>query len=112
MTEGIPATLPALATAEKLQRKALTVGMALPTVTDDARWVAGSLSQLEHAAHRGERHEVAGDRAPLVSGDGDAELVGELLFSLVNLARLLGVDAEGALASRARRFRAEVEHYG
>ena len=38
--------------------------------------------------------------------------IGELLFSLVNLARVLGVDPEGALASRVRRFRTEVERYG
>ena len=35
-----------------------------------------------------------------------------LHFSVVNLARVLGVDPESALASRVRRFRSEVERYG
>ncbi|HEY5097186.1 MAG TPA: MazG nucleotide pyrophosphohydrolase domain-containing protein, partial [Acidimicrobiales bacterium] len=36
VTEGIPAALPALALATKLQRKALAVGMVLPEVADEA----------------------------------------------------------------------------
>ena len=40
VTEGIPAALPALALAAKLQRKALAVGMVLPAVADEAVRVA------------------------------------------------------------------------
>ncbi len=40
VTEGIPAALPALALAAKLQRKALAVGMVLPSVADEAVSVA------------------------------------------------------------------------
>ena len=54
MTEGIPATLPALAVAAKLQRKALAVGMVLPSVADDALRIANGVAALESDA-RGPR---------------------------------------------------------
>ncbi len=38
-----------------------------------------------------------------------AEAIGDLLFSLANVARQIGVDPETALRARAARFRAEVD---
>ncbi len=110
VTEGIPATLPALAVAAKLQRKALAVGMVLPSVADDAARIAKGVAGLEADVHaRPDRTGEAVTEAPSTTEVSD---VGELLFSLVNLSRILGVDPEGALASRVRRFRTEVERYG
>jgi uncharacterized protein YabN with tetrapyrrole methylase and pyrophosphatase domain len=43
--------------------------------------------------------------------DRDAE-IGDLLFSLVNLARAMGVDPESALRVTAAAFRARVEALG
>ena len=45
-------------------------------------------------------------------GADNAETIGDLLFSLANLARVLGVDPENALRARAARYRAEVETRG
>jgi tetrapyrrole methylase family protein / MazG family protein len=110
VTEGIPATLPALAVAAKLQRKALTVGLVLPSVAEEALRIADGVAGLEADAHA---RQGGPDRAESgAPGTTEVAEVGELLFSLVNLARVLGVDPEIALASRARRFRAEVERYG
>ena len=108
VTEGIPAALPALALAAKLQRKALAVGMVLPGVADEAARVAEGVSRLPSAT------EGAPDRVGDGEGGGAAGAgpVGELLFSLANLARLLGVDPETALRARAVQFRAEVEIRG
>lgn len=110
VTEGIPATLPALAVAAKLQRKALAVGMVLPSVADDALRIANGVAELELDLRTSQ--DVAATAAIETPTATDVSNIGELLFSLVNLARVLGVDPEGALASRLRRFRAEVERYG
>jgi tetrapyrrole methylase family protein / MazG family protein len=110
VTEGIPATLPALAVAAKLQRKALAVDMVLPSVADDALAIANGVAGLE--AEWRARQALAAEASTATQGATDVSEIGNLLFSLVNLARVLGVDPEGALASRVRRFRAEVERYG
>ena len=46
VTEGIPLAMPALALAAKLQRKALAVGMVLPTLADEAERVATDVAAL------------------------------------------------------------------
>ncbi len=47
VTEGIPAALPALSLAAKLQRKAVAVGMVLPGATDEAVRMMEALAALE-----------------------------------------------------------------
>jgi len=97
--EGVPQSLPALLRAQRLQVKAGRVGFDWPT------WVEAWAKVREEVA---EVDEVigAGDTARV-----KAEL-GDLLFSLVNVARLLDIDAEDTLRQAAdtftRRFR-EVE---
>ncbi|MGH9080396.1 MAG: MazG nucleotide pyrophosphohydrolase domain-containing protein, partial [Acidimicrobiales bacterium] len=109
VTEGIPAALPALALAAKLQRKALAVGMVMPGVADEAVEVAARVARLVPSAgaypegHRGVDESGRADQA--------AEL-GALLFSVVNVARSLGVDPETALRARSAAFRASVEAHG
>jgi uncharacterized protein YabN with tetrapyrrole methylase and pyrophosphatase domain len=45
--------------------------------------------------------------------DPDTDIdIGELLFSLVNLARAMGVDPESALRTKAAAFRATVDARG
>ena len=110
VTEGIPAALPALALVAKLQRKALAVGMAVPTVAEEAILVAQGMSALAGA-------DAAGTRSwGITDGEGgqadDAAEVAEVLFSLVNVARSLGVDPETALRARAADFRASIEDRG
>lgn len=100
VTEGIPAALPALALVAKLQRKALAVGMALPGASDEVARVTAGLSTL-----------VGTDGEMNATVDPAVE-VGELLFALVNLARLLGVEPETALRARAANFRRSVETLG
>lgn len=104
VTEGIPAALPGLALAAKLQRKATAIGMVLPALADEAARVA------EGAAALG---QLGGDPADVADGEGGdrsrAHAVGDLLFAAVGVARALGVDPETALLSRAAAFRAEIE---
>jgi tetrapyrrole methylase family protein/MazG family protein len=97
ITEGIPAAMPALALTAKLQRKGLAVGMQFPGLSEEVTHLVATAARLTDSADGG--------------GDGEAD-IGELLFSLVNLARTLGVDPESALRARAAAFRTTVEALG
>jgi tetrapyrrole methylase family protein / MazG family protein len=117
VTEGIPAALPALALTAKLQRKALAVGMVLPSVADEAVRVADGILSLGASVSDGSGLDASGEARRAVSdGEGgradDAANVGEVLFALVNVARTLGVDPETALRARAASFRSSVEEQG
>ena len=96
--DRIPAALPALARADKLQKRAARVGFDWPDATQ-------VLDKLEE--------EIAELRQALESPDDSdhlAEEAGDLLFACVNLARHLELDAETALrdanAKFTRRFHA------
>jgi len=114
ITEGIPAALPALALAAKLQRKGLAVGMHLDGPEEVARSVAAAVAPLGLAAGVA----GAGDADPRGPGDDaaagadEAAQIGALLFSVVSLARALDVDPESALRARAAAFRRDVEALG
>ena len=85
----VPETLPALLLAQKVQRRAASVGFDYPDV-------AGALSDLEDEVEE-LRAEPSGDE------------LGDVLFAAVNVARHLGVDPELALRDTTRRFVARVE---
>ncbi len=89
--EGIPRSLPALIYAQRTQEKAASVGFDWPEVEP-------ILAKLEE--ERGELKEaLAADDAIQVR-----EELGDLLFTLVNLARKLHIDAESALKETTRKF--------
>ena len=100
VVDGVPLSLPALVRAEKLQRRAATLGLDLPDA--GAAWsaVEGELAGLREAAASGAGDAGAGsDTEPDV-----AAVVGGVLFGIVNLARKLDVDAEATLRCTAGRF--------
>jgi ATP diphosphatase len=92
--DGVPLALPALSRALKLQDKAAKVGFDWEKKSDVEAKIAEELGELARAPDQAAAHEEVGD----------------LLFALVNLARWLDVDPEGALrdanAKFERRFRA------
>ncbi len=88
--DGVPGALPALARADKLQRRAARVGFDWP----DADAVLPKIDE--------ELAEIA--EARTVAPDPVAEEVGDLLFSVVNLARKLNVDPETALRYANSKF--------
>ena len=89
---GVPTSLPALLAAYRMTQKAAGVGFDWP----DAEAVLAKADE-----------EIAEVREALAQGDRDAvrEEVGDLLFTLANLARKLDVDPEAALAGTNRKFR-------
>lgn len=95
--DGVPAALPALLRAQRTQHKAAKVGF-------DWKGAEGPDAKLDE--------EIAELRAAMREGkkEGVSEELGDVLFTLVNLARHLDVDAESALRAAtekfARRFKA------
>jgi tetrapyrrole methylase family protein/MazG family protein len=90
--EGIPTGLPALAYARKLQSKAAKMGFDWPDRHGPLAKIAEETAEVEAAV-------AANDPA------ATADELGDLLFSVVNLARHLNVDSESALRFAANRFR-------
>ena len=88
----VPATLPALMRAQKLQKRAARCGAAEP----DA---AGAQQALQQA--------LDGWNAAKDDRRQKQEQAGELLFAAANALRLAGVDAEEALTFASKRFCAE-----
>jgi nucleoside triphosphate diphosphatase len=100
----VPASLPALLHAKKVQRRAATVGFDYP----DAAWALGDLEDevAELRAALAEAGEPAAETEPDPRLEAE---VGDALFACVNVARRLSVDAELALRRAVQRFVARVE---
>jgi len=100
----VPAVLPALLQARKVQRRASAVGFDWHAW--DGAW--GDLG--DEVAELREALDAAPQAAP--EHEPDPEVVhetGDLLFAAVNVARLAGVDPELALRAASGRFVARVE---
>ena len=102
--DGVPAVLPGLLKAQRTQEKAARVGFDWKDAGGPMEKIGEEIAELEKAvAARGE------SKRPADSEEVKSEL-GDLLFSVCNLARHLGVDSESALegstAKFSRRFRA------
>ena len=85
---GVALALPALKRAEKIQRRAARVGFDWPDVSGPRAKIDEELIEVEQAEAPSEK---------------EAE-VGDLLFSVVNFARHLGIDPEAALRGATTRF--------
>jgi len=92
--DGIPRHLPSLLYAQKVQRKAATVGFDWDDVHGAWPKIAEELAELAEAM-----------TAPPATPTGDvAEELGDLLFAVVNVARHLDVDPEAALRAATAKF--------
>jgi MazG family protein len=100
----VPGALPSLVRARKVQRRAAAVGYDWPDLAGPLEKLREESDELEHAIR------VAPEARPETEPD---ELVlhevGDVLFTLVNVARRLNVDPELALRSATGRFMARVE---
>ena len=86
--DGIPKSLPSLAHAETIQKRAANTGFDWETSKEIEEKVIEELNELKDAASEKEKEEEFGD----------------LLFTLVNIARHQGIDAEKALRVSNRKF--------
>jgi nucleoside triphosphate diphosphatase len=98
----VPAALPALLYARKVQRRARAVGFEYPALD-------GALADLDDEL-RELKDEIHGEPAPETEPDPrHVEELGDVLFAAVNVARRLNVDPELALRGSSQRFVARVE---
>lgn len=91
LLSGVPKTLPSLVKAMRLQEKAKQVGFEWENKDQVWEKVKEEEGELMEAIQTGEPEKIE-------------EEFGDLLFSLVNFARFLNVDAENALAVTNRKF--------
>lgn len=89
--DGVPRSMPALIQAWRLQEKAASVGFDWQELEPVCDKIAEEHGELMDALEKG-------DKA------GIEEEMGDLIFSIVNLARKLEIDAEAALKSTNRKF--------
>ncbi len=89
--EGVPPTLPALQKAQRVQSRAARVGF-------DWREGGPVLDKVEEEI--GEVREAADDGRPEML----EEETGDMLFSIVNLCRFYGINAEACLNRTTRKF--------
>jgi len=100
----VPEALPGLLQARKVQRRAATTGFDWPDLEGPLAKMREEIGEIEVELAR------AGRPAPETEADPEvfAEL-GDLLFTVVNVARVVNVDPELALRATSRRFVARVE---
>lgn len=90
--DGVPRALPSLLRAQRTQDKAARINFDWPDAASAWRKVEEEIREVGAALAQGERHRIQ-------------EELGDVLFSVVNAARLSGIDAEEALQGAIDKFR-------
>ncbi|MEX2269908.1 MAG: MazG nucleotide pyrophosphohydrolase domain-containing protein, partial [Vicinamibacterales bacterium] len=88
---GVPRALPALARSHEISSRVAAVGFDWPTPTDVVVKIEEEVRELREAVDNGDRRHAA-------------EEMGDLLFSISNLARKLGIEPESALREANEKF--------
>ena len=96
---GVPGSLPAMIKAQRLQEKAKQVGFEWDNKEDVWKKVEEEMAELQEAVKNGNGQP---DNAAL-QAEVEEEF-GDLVFSLINYARFLQVDAENALERTNKKF--------
>ncbi|MCB0654680.1 MAG: nucleoside triphosphate pyrophosphohydrolase [Saprospiraceae bacterium] len=95
---GVPASLPALVKAYRMQEKTKQVGFEWETTGQVWEKVREELAELQEVVEEGGHpHRIE-------------EEFGDVLFALVNYARFLGVDPETALERCNKKFKSRFEY--
>jgi tetrapyrrole methylase family protein/MazG family protein len=92
--EGVPKAMPALAYAYEISRRAVRVGFEWPDLGGVLDKLAEEVREIAEAKTREEKEQEYGD----------------LLFTLVNVARWEDIDAEAALRSASEKFYKRFAH--
>lgn len=95
--DDVPAALPALSRAAKLQKRAAGAGFDWSDWRDVLAKLDEEKRELEAAIAAGDADNIAGE-------------IGDLIFVCVNLARFLKVDPEAALRATNRKFERRFGH--
>jgi len=90
--EGVPVSLPAMIKAHRIQDKVRAVGFDWDHREQVWDKVSEEIQEVKHELNNGQEHEKM------------EEEIGDLLFSLINAARLYDVEPETALERTNRKF--------
>lgn len=116
--DGVPVTLPGLLKAQRTQEKAARVGFDWKDAEGPLAKIREELDELMVEVEKAKnpantkyaKNDAGVEKIDPAAADRVKEELGDLLFSVTNLARHLGVDSESAVelstAKFARRFRA------
>jgi ATP diphosphatase len=88
----VPLALPAIQRAEKLQKKAAKTGFDWAHLSDIVDKLREEIAEFEHSVN---------DNDDITAIESE---VGDLLFTCVNIARYLHIDAEAALRATNHKF--------
>jgi tetrapyrrole methylase family protein/MazG family protein/ATP diphosphatase len=97
LLESVPKSLPALTRAQRIGEKVERVGFDWPDARGSRAKVAEEMGELDRAIEEGDKSRIEGE-------------LGDALFALVNLARHVGIDAEGALRRTIEKFQHRFDH--
>ncbi len=92
-----PLALPALTRAQRISERASQVGFDWEQAGDVIDKIHEELTELKEAVTRGQQIQID-------------EEIGDLLFSVVNLSRFLGTDAEQSLKKTISKFEKRFAH--
>jgi len=90
--DNVPTSMPALMQAQKISRKVIGVGFEWETIDDVWDQMFSEIDELRQAYAEAPKSEVELE-------------VGDVLFSFVNVALKMGIDAEIALRASCSKFR-------
>ena len=97
LIEDVPVGVPTLVRAQKMQKRVAKAGLDWPDLPAASDKIAEEVAEFAEAARRGDKAAVAAE-------------FGDLLFTLVNVARHAGIDADEALRATNAKFAARVRH--
>ncbi|HEY1800600.1 MAG TPA: nucleoside triphosphate pyrophosphohydrolase [Terriglobales bacterium] len=116
----VSSAMPALLEARKLSSRAAREGFDWPDVEgvvsklhEEIEELREELAELPPAAMQRTEQRIAGSGRPEIPDSVREHLeeeVGDMMFALVNIARFLAVDTEGALKKTNRKFRQRFGH--
>lgn len=89
--DGVPESLPGLIRAQRIQEKASYVGFDFQSEDEIWNKISEELEELKNAQQNNNKDEML-------------EEIGDAIFSLINLARFLGVSADDALRKSNNKF--------
>ena len=88
---SVAKSLPSLMRAQKVGKRAMRAGMDFKSADDALACIGSEKAELDEAIASGDKDRIE-------------EEIGDLLFSCVNAARHLGIDAELALKAATDKF--------
>lgn len=89
--DGVPSHLPALVKAYRIQEKVSHVGFDWEKAEDAAAKIDEEIGEFREALQSGDKNSIT-------------EEAGDVLFSIVNVMRISGIDAEAALQKTINKF--------